>query len=56
MIPDEKLDRKDALLKKFIMYDDRHLHIIEFEKWAKTIDCKITIVDVINKKITKINY
>lgn len=41
---------------EFIMYDDRQLHLIKFEEWAKTIDCKVTIVDVVNKKITKINY
>jgi hypothetical protein len=34
---------------EFIMYDDRELHLIEFEKWAETIDCKITIIDVKNK-------
>jgi hypothetical protein len=31
------------------MYDDRFEHLVEFEKWAETIDCKITIIDVINK-------
>ena len=34
---------------EFIMYDDRFEHLVEFEKWAETIDCKITIIDVINK-------
>jgi hypothetical protein len=35
--------------EEFIMYDDRFEHLVEFEKWAETIDCKITIIDVINK-------
>ena len=34
---------------EFIMYDDRYEHLVKFEHWAKTIDCKITIIDVINK-------
>lgn len=34
---------------EFIMYDDRYEHLIKFEHWAKTIDCKVTIIDVINK-------
>jgi len=51
----EKLIRKLGV-SEFTMYDDRELHLIEFKKWAKTINCKIKIVDVINKKITKINY
>jgi hypothetical protein len=41
---------------EFIMFDDREEHLVEFAKWAKKIDCKITIVDVINKTIKKINY
>lgn len=51
----ERLIRKLGV-SEFTMYDDRELHLIEFKKWAKTIDCKIKIVDVINKKIAKINY
>lgn len=35
--------------EEFIMYDDRFEHLVEFEKWVETIDCKITIIDVINK-------
>lgn len=35
---------------EFIMYDDRHEHLIKFADWAKTQRCKITIIDVINKK------
>jgi hypothetical protein len=41
---------------EFIMYDDRQLHLIEFEEWAKTIDCKVTIIDVVNRTTKKINY
>jgi len=42
--------------EEFIMYDDRQLHLIEFEEWAKTIDCKVTIIDVVNMTTKKINY
>ena len=38
------------------MYDDRQLHLIEFEEWEKTIDCKVTIIDVVNMTTKKINY
>jgi hypothetical protein len=37
------------------MYDDRFEHLVEFEKWTETIDCKITIIDVINKTIKTFN-
>jgi hypothetical protein len=40
--------------EEFIMYDDRQLHLIEFEEWAKTMPCDVTINDVINMKTTKI--
>jgi FMN phosphatase YigB (HAD superfamily) len=41
--------------EEFIMYDDRFEHLVEFEKWAETIDCKITIIDVINKTTKTFN-
>jgi hypothetical protein len=44
----ERLIRKLGV-SEFTMYDDRELHLIEFKKWAKTIDCRITIIDVKNK-------
>ena len=34
----------------FVMYDDRHEHLIKFEEWAELQDCKITIFDVKNKQ------
>ena len=40
---------------EFIMYDDRYEHLVEFEKWAETIDCKITIIDVKNKTTKTFN-
>jgi hypothetical protein len=51
----------EQLIKKtkcdhFVMYDDRHLHITEFREWAKKINCKVTIVDVVNKREYKINF
>lgn len=33
----------------FIMYDDRHEHLVRFEEWAEEQDCKITVFDVKNK-------
>ena len=44
----EKFIRKLGV-DEFVMYDDRYEHLVEFEKWAKTIDCRITIIDVKNK-------
>lgn len=34
----------------FVMYDDRYEHIVRFKEWAKEQSCKITVVDVVNKK------
>ena len=31
------------------MLDDREEHLVEFEKWAKNQNIKITIIDVVNK-------
>jgi len=44
----------ESLIRKhqpdvFVMYDDRHSHIVEFIKWSKSINCEVKIVDVINK-------
>ena len=36
-------------VEEFIMFDDRELHLIEFEEWAKEQNVKVTIVDVVNK-------
>ena len=33
----------------FVMYDDRHEHLVKFEEWAKEQPCDVTIVDVKNK-------
>jgi len=40
---------------EFIMYDDRKEHLSKFEEWAKTQNCKITIVDIVNKTTKYIN-
>ena len=40
--------------EEFIMYDDREAHLEEFEKWAKTMPCNVTINDVINMTTIKI--
>jgi hypothetical protein len=36
-------------VEEFIMFDDRELHLIEFEEWAEEQNIKITIIDVVNK-------
>ena len=30
----------------FVMYDDRHDHIVQFEKWARFQPCRVEIIDV----------
>ena len=37
--------------KELIMFDDRHEHLIQFVEWGKKQSIKVTIIDVINKKI-----
>jgi len=32
--------------KVFTMYDDRHDHLVEFEKWARFQPCRVEIIDV----------
>lgn len=34
----------------FVMYDDRHEHLVRFNEWAKEQKCSVTVVDVVNKK------
>jgi hypothetical protein len=34
--------------EEFIMYDDRQEHLVRFKEWAKTLPCKVTIVDAIS--------
>lgn len=41
-------------VKEFTMYDDRHEHLVKFKHWAVGQRADINIVDVVNKKITKI--
>ena len=33
----------------FVMYDDRHEHLVKFGQWATTQPCQIDIIDVVNK-------
>jgi hypothetical protein len=40
-------------VKEFVMYDDRHEHLIKFEEWASEHHVDVTIVDVIKKEETK---
>jgi hydroxymethylpyrimidine pyrophosphatase-like HAD family hydrolase len=30
----------------FVMYDDRHDHLVQFEKWARFQPCRVEIIDV----------
>jgi hydroxymethylpyrimidine pyrophosphatase-like HAD family hydrolase len=30
----------------FVMYDDRHEHLVQFEKWARFQPCRVEIIDV----------
>ncbi len=50
----EQIIRKNPDSTEFIMYDDRHEHLIKFIEWAKDMEnkfkIKITIIDVLNKK------
>lgn len=40
----------------FVMYDDRHEHLIKFRDWAKEQSCPVTVVDIVNKTTNKYNY
>ncbi len=40
---------KSLGVEEFIMFDDRELHLIQFQEWAKEQNVKVTIIDVINK-------
>lgn len=50
----ESIMRKNPKADEFILYDDRHEHLINFVHWAKDMEdkfkMKITIIDVVNKK------
>jgi len=40
-------------VKEFVMYDDRHEHLIKFEEWASEQNVDVTVVDVIKKEESK---
>lgn len=42
--------------EKFVMYDDREAHLSRFEDWAQTQQIPITIVDVVRKTTTNVNF
>jgi hypothetical protein len=50
----ESILRKNLKAEEFIIYDDRHEHLLKFVEWAKLMGEKfktvITIIDVVNKK------
>ena len=51
----------EQLIKKtncedFVMYDDRHEHLVKFRNWAKEQNCPVTVVDIVNKTMNKYNY
>jgi FMN phosphatase YigB (HAD superfamily) len=37
---------------EFVMYDDRHEHLVRFEEWAAEHRIDVKVVDVVNKKET----
>lgn len=39
-------------VKEFVMYDDRHEHLVRFEEWAAEHPVDVKVVDVVNKKET----
>lgn len=41
--------------EEFIMFDDRHEHLVKFEDWANNQPIPVRIVDVINKTEFKTN-
>lgn len=45
---------KKLKVNEFIMYDDRHEHLVKFREWAKGQRADIQIVDIVNKKVTTI--
>ena len=50
----ESILRKNPDATDFIMYDDRHEHLVKFVDWAKDMESKfktkISVIDVVNKK------
>ena len=47
----ETLMRSNQKANELIMFDDRHEHLYKFVEWGKLQPIKVTIIDVINKKI-----
>lgn len=50
-----KIKLFEDLMKKtkcehFVMYDDRHEHLVKFNHWAKNHKKAITVVDIVNKQ------
>ena len=43
--------RSNQKANELIMFDDRHEHLYKFVEWGKLQPIKVTIIDVINKKI-----
>jgi hypothetical protein len=42
---------KETKCDKFVMYDDRHEHLVKFEDWAILQPCDVDIIDVKNKTL-----
>lgn len=47
----QDLIRQNPHATELIMFDDRHEHLEKFVEWGKTQPIKVTVIDVINKKI-----
>ncbi len=50
----EKIIKQNPKATEFVLFDDRHEHLIKFKDWAKNQIIDVTIVDVVNKKTTYI--
>ena len=49
-LSEEKIE--ELGVHEFVMYDDRHEHLVKFEEWAEEHHVQVTVVDVVNKKET----
>jgi len=47
---EEKIE--ELSVKEFVLYDDRHEHLVRFEEWAEEHHIDVKVVDVVNKKET----
>ena len=46
----QSIIKQNPQANEFIMYDDRHEHLVKFVEWAKTQPIKVSIIDVTKKE------